>query len=164
MSEIVVVDNSCDSFTKDRVAEFSRHAECTVVYVANAHNVGSGAGCMAGVRLLVAADIVFFINPDVFLTRGLSELVDCANSTASIIGARLSCHGNSAALNARRMVTPGRELLKVVVGSRVYSRAYSRLISRHGGPREIEVDQVDGALMGISLADLWRLGGFDRAI
>jgi N-acetylglucosaminyl-diphospho-decaprenol L-rhamnosyltransferase len=74
----------------------------------------------------------------------------------TIVSALLRSPEHPASINARPRVTPAREFLKALRGSRAYA------LKGRGAPGELmKVDQVDGALLGLTAADFSALDGFD---
>lgn len=151
---IVVQDNSSDDVTRASVESLG---DSRLRYFPDV-NVGFAAGCNRGVEHLAGdVDWVAFVNPDVELERSLSELVALPGlGVRSVVGAQVESPRAPGVLSARRRVTRARELLKAVLGPRVYAM---RAAAVPDGV--IRVDQVSGALLLVRSGDFTAWGGFD---
>jgi len=151
---IVVVDNSMDPITRSVCSRFARRTKMS--YIPSV-NVGFAAAVNIGVRELDSAiEYVCILNPDVYLARGLAELVSSIDiAGAAIVSGGLVAVGVDEIHNARPAVTIAREFSKAVFGSRAYLR---RALS---GGHARRVEQVDGALMVMATEKFRRLQGMD---
>lgn len=160
VASVVVVDNASEAACKDIVEKIG-FRDLRVQYLAS-DNVGFGRGCNLGVARIVGCDTVAFINPDVEVTRSLGELAARLNATKSaIVSGRLLDPERPTAINARPLVSLGRELLAAFIGGQ---RAYA-VRSVSGLPtkgQEAEVGQVAGAMLLIAASDFAALHGFDE--
>lgn len=158
-TRVVVVDNADDQGTRDACTAVGRDHPDRFRYDSPGRNLGYAGACNRGLAALGASDLVAVVNPDVALSRPLSELASLPEFRAGdVIAGRLRSSGPDGALNARPAVSLGRELGKALVGSRAYRS--SALAVPDGQVHE--VDQLDGALLLLT-AGTWReLGGFDE--
>ena len=153
VAALVVVDNAADEATARAVRSVGDER---VSYL-GATNRGFAAGCNAGAAALCApVEWLAFVNPDVELERGLSELVGMPEvARACVVGAQVESPRSPGVPSARRGVTVRRELAKAVVGSRAYALEPFR-------QKAVRVDQVSGALLLVRRRDFARLDGFDE--
>lgn len=146
---VVVVDNSADPATMAVCDEFPG-----VTWMAS-DNVGFARASRVGVDHAPPASALVLLNPDVALTRPLDDVVRCLSDQRPLVAGALRS-GPLDVSNVKRRVTPGRELLRALLGAR---RAYS--LPRV--PERLErVPQLDGAFMAMS-GQTWRaLDGLDE--
>jgi len=160
VASIVVVDNASEAACKD-IVEMLGSRDSRVQYLAS-DNVGFSRGCNLGVERIGRCDTVAFINPDVEITRSLGELATrLKGSKCAIVSGRLVDPEHPTAINARPLVSLGRELLAAVIGGH---RAYAvRSVSAVPTiEQEVEVGQVAGAMLLISTSHFALLQGFDE--
>ncbi|MGZ4519069.1 MAG: glycosyltransferase [Mycobacteriaceae bacterium] len=157
VSALVVVDNSLEEECRrvvDRIAERDER-----VQYRGGSNIGFSRGCNSGAQAVMPAEYIAFVNPDVELTRRLSDLIPhLARSGSTIVSGILRTPGRAHLLNARPLPSIGRELVGAFVGN---TRAYAVRSPDTQGPY-LTVGQVAGALMLIRCEDFVRLGGFDE--
>lgn len=153
VGDVVVVDNSSDPATAEVVARFGDR----VRYIDPGANLGFATACNLGYRA-TTDPVVTFLNPDVLLDRGVGELVArCAAERTAVVGGGLTfVPGEAELANARRAVTPLRELKRAVLG------AESSVVPLRAGTSVIPVEQVDGAFLMAPRPFLDALGGFDE--
>lgn len=153
VGDVVVVDNSSDPATAAVVARFGDR----VRYVDPGANLGFATACNLGYRA-TTDPVVTFLNPDVLLDRGVGELVTrcVAERTAVVAGGLTFETGDAELANARRPVSPLREVQRAVLG------AGSSVVPVPAGTSTVEVGQVDGAFLMAPRAFLDDLGGFDE--
>lgn len=156
---VVVVDNAGQARCQQIVTEVAE-ADSRVTYHAS-ENVGFGRACNVGVGLLPSCDTLVFLNPDVELSRPLSELATLlARTTHCIVSGRLVTGGSPNQVNVRPLVSMRRELRSAVLGS---VRGYALPAAAGWQPGQVvAVEQLAGALMVISTRDFRCLGGFDE--
>jgi GT2 family glycosyltransferase len=154
---VVVVDNSSDPDTARLCARPDLAGR--VSYLDPGTNLGYARAANLGLATRGDAPTVAVVNPDVRLTRRLTELLRTARPAArDVVAGRLTSPAHPDAVNARRATTPWRELAKAIRGSGAYRLA--GLDTPDGGVHA--VDQLDGALLVLA-ADRWaELGGFDE--
>lgn len=157
VSEIIIVDNSSEPRAKEVVTSISR-LDPRVTYLDPGENLGFGAGCNRGVDHLRTRDHIVFLNPDARLEKPLTGLVRVGST---ITAGWLVSEDQPDAINARDLVTPRKEFLKIFRGARSYAKVTLERARRADGAW-INVGQVDGALLVISRADFESLGGFDE--
>lgn len=157
VSALVVVDNSSEEECRRVVA---RIAECDArVQYRGGSNIGFSRGCNVGAQAVMSAEYLAFVNPDVELTRRLSDLIPhLTRSGSAIISGILRTPGRAHLLNARPLPSFGRELVGAFIGN---TRAYA-VRSPGGHDPYLTVGQVAGALMLIRGEAFVRLGGFDE--
>lgn len=157
LHQIVVVDNAGEAEVASLCAEFAALGH-PVTLVSPGENLGFAAGCNLGVvRASPGWSHVFFVNPDVALSRSLTELAKTLDEhPIAIVAGLLKSPDHPDNVNARPRVTPAREFRKALVGSRAYD------LHLAASPGDVvPVDQVDGALLGTTASVFARLGGFD---
>lgn len=155
-ARVVVVDNASDPATAAICAQ--QQFAARVSYLDPGANLGYAKAANLGLAELAGRDTVAVVNPDVRLTRTLSELLDVARPERKDVVAGRLASSVPGAVNARPATTPLRELAKAILGSRAYRRVEPPL----PGTRVRAVDQLDGALL-VLRADRWaELGGFDE--
>jgi N-acetylglucosaminyl-diphospho-decaprenol L-rhamnosyltransferase len=161
VTTVVVVDNSSDMQSKDVVTDLAV-MDARLRYIDPHVNLGFAAGCNAGVSELREWTHVFFVNPDVTLSRPLSSLLEYLDASDQVIVAgRLCSPRNASGINARPIVSLRRELKKAFLGGRVYKQSWGvRLAMEIDKP--YVVGQVDGALLGMSAETYSLLSGFDQ--
>jgi N-acetylglucosaminyl-diphospho-decaprenol L-rhamnosyltransferase len=160
VASVVVVDNAKEHVCR-RIVEAIGSQDPRVVYLAS-DNVGFSRGCNLGVERVGYCNTIAFINPDVEVTRSLGELASrLQESKCAIVSGRLLDPEHPAGVNARPLVSIGREFLGALVGR---DRAYAvRSISAVPTyEQEVEVGQVAGAMLLISASDFAILHGFDE--
>ena len=112
VSQVVVVDNSSDTASRTIVGAW-RDVDERVTYLDPKDNVGFARGCNLGAAALRDISHVFFVNPDVRLSRPLSMLaLALEDSDEAIIAGRLRSPTNPTSVNARPLVTRLLELKK----------------------------------------------------
>jgi N-acetylglucosaminyl-diphospho-decaprenol L-rhamnosyltransferase len=153
VGDVVVVDNSSDPATAEVVARFGDR----VRYVDPGANLGFAAACNLGYRS-TSDPVVTFLNPDVLLDREVGELVGrCAAERTAVVAGGLTFEpGDVELANARRAVSPLRELQRAVLG------AGSSVVTVPAGTSTVAVEQVDGAFLMAPRPFLESLGGFDE--
>ena len=156
----VVVDNANEASCRSIVETIAAH-DPRVRYLAS-DNVGFSRGCNLGVERIGSCDTFAFINPDVKVTRSLGELAARLDeSRYAIVSGRLVVPERPGDVNARHLVSIGRELLAALIGGdRAYGVTSVSAIPTHG--QEVEVGQVAGAMLLISRSHFERLQGFDE--
>ena len=161
VSSVVVVDNSSDPQSMRVVSNLSL-IDARLEYFDAKSNLGFAAACNRGVSLLGSWTHVFFVNPDVRLVEPLSVLVDHLDAgPQAIVAGRLSSPGHTRSLNARPIVSVGREVRRAFAGRRAYRQPYPSIESETGNS-PFAVGQVDGALLGMSASTFSQLRGFDE--
>ena len=152
-ARVAVVDNAGDSATEAICRDPGLQGR--VSYLDPGRNLGYARAANLGLAVLAGRETVAVVNPDVRLTRTLSELLAAAcPGRQDVVAGRLVSRVPGA-VNARPATTVGRELAKAVLGSRAYRGA-----TRTPQNRVQAVDQLDGALLVLA-ADRWaELGGF----
>lgn len=157
VSAVVVVDNSKEQECRRVLAKIVDR-DPRVRYMAG-DNIGFSRGCNTGAGAITPVEYLAFVNPDVELTRKLSELTPyLADSGATIISGTLRTPSHPHLLNARPLPSFGRELVGAIVGP---TRAYAMRWPSDKEPY-LRVGQVAGALMLLRGDDFTRLGGFDE--
>jgi GT2 family glycosyltransferase len=157
---VVVVDNASDQVCRG-IVEAIGSQDSRVVYLAT-DNLGFSRGCNFGVERLGYCETIAFINPDVEVTRSLGELASrLQESKCAIVSGRLLDPEYPSRVNARPLVSIGREFLGALVGR---DRAYAvrSISSVPSYEQEVEVGQVAGAMLLISARDFAILRGFDE--
>lgn len=158
LGKVVIVDNSSDHATRKIVEDFHT-TDNRVHYFEPGSNVGFAKGCNLGAQFIVGYDFLFLVNPDVELKRRLSDLAHFCGPDTQIVGARLR---TASGINARVHVTRCREILKGLVGPRTYTRRLEKCLATQPHKASLDVEQVDGALLGISMVNWRALGGLDE--
>jgi len=160
VASVVVVDNARETACKDIIEKISSR-DSRLQYVAS-DNVGFSRGCNLGVARIARCDTVAFINPDVELTRSLGELAARLNgSECAIVSGRLLDPERPTAINARPLVSLGRELLAAFIGgTSVYAVRSVSGVPING--QEAKVGQVAGAMLLIAASNFAALHGFDE--
>jgi GT2 family glycosyltransferase len=159
VTSIVVVDNS-SSHAARNVVESLDLAQGLVTYVDPGRNLGFARGCNLGAESTRPVSHLAFVNPDVRLTRPLSDLADHVDSSGSAVMAGLLVSPTTGvASNTRALVSWRQEFAKAVVGSRAYVGS-SVQPSEEAEPRD--VGQVDGALLVVAAETFEKLTGFDE--
>lgn len=155
---VVVVDNSSDPATA--AACRGRVDSGRITYLDPGRNLGYASAANLGLRSAARSAAIAVVNPDVRLTRRLSELHTAAGGhTDDVLAGRLLSPAHPTSVNARRATTFRRELAKAVVGTRAYREPQ---LARPDGAAH-DVAQLDGALLVMS-GELWAtLRGFDEA-
>nr|WP_300144138.1 glycosyltransferase [Propionicimonas sp.] len=154
---VVVVDNSGDPATARLCA--APDLAGRVSYLDPGVNLGYARAANLGLSRRGDARTVAIVNPDVRLTRALTDLLRTARPAGrDVTAGRLVSPAHPDAVNARPATTPGRELAKAVRGSRAY-----RLPGLGAPDGSVHtVAQLDGALLVLG-AERWaELGGFDE--
>ena len=156
VAHVVVVDNSSDPATeqvcRELVDQAGRLRYETMPNVGYARAVNAGAA-----RRGAGTTHVAVLNPDVALTRPLSELVRRTSGLPLTIVSGLLDQGGGC-LNVRPMASLRRELLTAVVGSRAY-----RVTEVRGERGTLhQVPQIDGSLMVLPVDEFNALGGLDE--
>ena len=156
VAHVVVVDNSSDPATervcRELVDQAGRLRYETMPNVGYARAVNAGAAHRGAGTSHVAV-----LNPDVALTRPLSELVRRTSGRPLTIISGLLDQGGGC-LNVRPMANLRRELLTAVVGSRAY-----RVTEVRGERGTLQqVPQIDGSLMVLPVDEFKALGGLDE--
>jgi N-acetylglucosaminyl-diphospho-decaprenol L-rhamnosyltransferase len=160
VASAVVVDNARETACR-RIVETIGAQDPRVQYLVS-DNLGFSRGCNFGVERIGSCDTVAFINPDVEVTRSLGELATrLKGSRCAIVSGRLLDPEHPEAINARPLVSFGRELLAAFVGDhRAYAVRSIGTSSAH--EQEVEVGQVAGAMLLISASHFAMLNGFDE--
>lgn len=157
ISEVVVVDNSSEIAARDVVQTITQR-DRRFVYVDPAENLGFGKGSNRGVAEAHPGwTHVFFVNPDVRLTASLAPLTEELDKGAAIVAGLLVSPDHPGSVNARPLVTIRREFSKAIIGTRAY-----RMAQPSPDGRAVSVEQVDGALLGMSSKTFTELEGFDE--
>jgi GT2 family glycosyltransferase len=157
VATVVVVDNSGDPATARLCA--APELASRVSYVDPGANLGYARAANLGLSRRGDAHTVAVVNPDVRLTRTLTDLLRAARpGPREVVAGRLTSPAHPDAVNARPATTPGRELAKAIRGSRAYR--LPGLATPDGDVRP--VDQLDGALLVLGAAHWAELGGFDE--
>lgn len=159
VTSAVVVDNANEAACRS-IVETIAAKDPRVRYIAS-DNVGFSRGCNLGVERIGSCDTFAFINPDVKVTRSLGELAARLDeSKYAIASGRLVVPKRPSDVNARHLVSIGRELLAAMIGGdRAYSVTNVSPIPTYG--QEVEVGQVAGAMLLISRTHFGQLQGFD---
>ncbi|MGJ4844560.1 glycosyltransferase family 2 protein [Leifsonia sp. Le1] len=156
---IVVVDNSSSPAAR-AVVDGLDLPDGLVTYVDPGANLGFARGCNLGAASAGSVTHLAFVNPDVRLTRPLSELARAASSSGSAVTAGLLVSPTTGvASNTRALASWRHEFAKAIVGSRAYVGS-SVQPSQESEP--VDVGQVDGALLVIAAQTFERLNGFDE--
>jgi GT2 family glycosyltransferase len=157
VAQVVVVDNASDAATEAVCSSVPPGDRPRVRYVSMS-NVGYARAVNAGASLRRGDTThVVILNPDVALTRSLSDLVErAAGRSWTILTALLDQGGGC--LNVRPMADLRRELLSAAMGSRAYR--LTRLSTAPGGIQP--VPQIDGSLMVLPADEFAALGGLDE--
>lgn len=151
VSSVVVVDNSSDPETQRICGAIG---DDRVEYRSSA-NVGYAAACNIGIAARRGnPEFVAIVNPDLALTRRLSQLADNARHTPGTIYSAIVAQRG---VNIRPLVSPARELLACVVGSRAY-----KVDPPQPAARFVEVGQVDGSLMLLRTDEAIAMGPLDE--
>ncbi|TFB60252.1 glycosyltransferase family 2 protein [Cryobacterium sp. Hz7] len=160
VESVVVVDNSSDAESKVLVQRMTEQ-DSRLLYVDPGANLGFARACNEGVTLLKPSTHVFFVNPDVALSRPLSSLVEHLEaSNQAIVAGRLISPGHLASVNARPIVSMWLEAKKAFIGTRAYRQALPGGAGTDAD-HPLLVGQVDGALLGMSVETYTLLDGFD---
>jgi len=160
VASLVVVDNASEEVCRG-IVETIASQDPRVLYVAT-DNVGFSRGCNLGVERIGCCDTIAFINPDVEVTRSLGELAArLKSSKCAIVSGRLLNPEHPAGVNARPLVSIGREFLGALIGrDRAYAVRSVSVVPTDG--QEVEVGQVAGAMLLISASHFAMLHGFDE--
>jgi GT2 family glycosyltransferase len=141
--EIIVVDNASEDKSTEVAKSYATHV------ISNAENLGFGAACNQGARLLTTTH-VFFLNPDAHLSQGaLYELEKAIEKfpDAGGFGPRVKNLGQTKSFRSKSYIQQGRYLEDCQVPTNY-----------------AEVDFIDGAAL-ICNRDLFlNLHGFDENI
>lgn len=141
--EIIVVDNASEDKSTEAAAPYATHV------ISNTENLGFGAACNQGAKLLTATH-VFFLNPDAHLSQGaLFELEKAIEKfpDAGGFGPRVKNLGQSKSFRSKSYIQGGRYLDD------------SQVPTDH-----TEVDFIDGAALICNRELFLKLGGFDENI
>jgi N-acetylglucosaminyl-diphospho-decaprenol L-rhamnosyltransferase len=142
--DIVVADNA----SRDRSAEIARSFGARVLV--NEKNLGFGAACNRGAKLL-ATSHVFFLNPDAVL---------CAN-TAGEIEKAIGLYPDAGAFGPAIKHGGKRQKFR----STSFMQNQGRRYAEETPPAvNAAVDFLDGAALVCDLKLFWELGGFDENI
>jgi N-acetylglucosaminyl-diphospho-decaprenol L-rhamnosyltransferase len=159
---IVVVDND----SPDESGEVAASHRSDPVVLRLDRNVGFGAGCNAGAEA-VAADALFFVNPDARLGAGAGDrlLAELESDPrigavgASVVAGR-GAEAAGAEPSARSAI--GHFLFAGRVGP--LRRLFPPLQLRHGNGHAHDVDWVGGAAMIVRRLAFDQVGGFDERL
>ena len=155
---VVVVDNSRDPQTCSLVQKVQGRHDAEIVYHEPPANLGFAGGANLGASLCEPGGWLVFVGPDVALTGDLSRLVSFARAQGAALTSGVLLPGDQAdGTNVRPEVTPSRELLRALVGTR---RTYRTLRVAEEGCHS--VPQLDGCLLLTSYETFSLLGGFDE--
>lgn len=153
---VMIIDNSADALSSSIITKRAE-SDGRLRYHAPEHNIGFARGCNLGAAKVGEVAYLAFVNPDVFLTRHLSELtVRLVAGPQVVVAGLLVNNGRQRSINARPRVTAARELVKCIVGSRAYAMRVEDDVE------QLEVDQLDGALLVMASRTFDLLGGFDE--
>lgn len=154
-ARVCVVDNASDPRTAAICAALA--GDGRVGYLDPGANLGYARAANLGLAGLAGTGYVAVVNPDVRLTRTLSDLIAVADpGSRNVVAGRLASPRDARGVNARPATTFRREAAKALLGSRAY-----RLPPAPAGTIR-PVDQLDGALMVMSVSRWRELGGFDE--
>ena len=141
--EIVVVDNASDDKSTELAKSYATHV------ISNSENVGFGAACNQGAKLLTTTH-VFFLNPDALLSEdAVCELEKTIEKfpEAGGFGPRVKNLGQTKSFRSKSYIEGGRYLDESQVPN-----------------HNTEVDFIDGAALICNLELFLKLGGFDESI
>jgi GT2 family glycosyltransferase len=139
----VVVNNSRDRETRTKVEQVSADTGLLVEYVDPGANLGYSRAVNLALSIQQNSDLVLVLNPDATVTEDPRVLAPRLDSCRIVSGVLVTPpHLEPKRVpNARPRVTLLRELLRSLLGSRVYRGP------RRTGEGEYVVDQIDGSYM-----------------
>lgn len=155
--EVVVVDNA----STDGSAEMVSDRFGAVKLVRNKRNVGFGTGANAGI-VQATGDLVLLLNPDTWVTSGISEILErffSEHPEAGIAGCGLLDSEGRTLVSARRFYTLKRLIARRMAPGSGTVREFEMLESGHTAPRR--TDWVAGTGMALRKDLFDSIGGFD---
>jgi len=157
--EVIVVDNA----SADGSVSMLRNDFAWVRLICNEKNVGFARANNQAIAIS-QGELVLLLNSDTEVLKGaINELVAFMwqHPHAGAAGARLLNEDGSLQVSCRRMLTPERELWRLLYLERVWSRAEYNMRSWDGqSPRQVEV--IMGACMMLHKKALDQVGNLDE--
>lgn len=160
--EIIIVDNSPDNLTCEKIRAFQKNnPETGVSLIEPGENLGFAKGCNLGASQ-ACGEFLMFLNPDTKLINNAAGLMADFlkdNPAALVAGPKIMDSDGEITKTCRNFPSCARILLDAT-GLDRFAGAYRLLKFSHDVP--MKVDQVIGACLCISKKTFTELNGFDE--